>query len=252
MQQDQATEDPERGGDWNFNGDAFSNKVVRRRFVRKVYGILTCQLALTFGIIMIFTYVESIKQFAQKNKWLIWVAFVPLMILMIALVCCEKVRRKAPANYILLGLFTLLEGFMLGVLTAHFDINSIWIAIAITMGLFLVLTLFAFVAPCDFTKIPGWVLIGLLIGLAIAMLVLGFLLHYQILLSTKWTLIGFGIAGGLIFCLYIVFDTQLMLGGKHKYALDPEEYVFAALNIYLDIINLFMYVLLGVGGAIEG
>ena len=71
-------------------------------------------------------------------------------------------------------------------------------------------------------------------------------------LSTKWTLIGFGIAGGLIFSLYIVYDTQLMLGGKHKYALDPEEYVFAALSLYLDVINLFIYVLLGVGGANNG
>ena len=70
MQQDQATEDPERGGDWNFNGDAFSDKAVRQRFIRKVYGILTCQLALTFGIIMIFTHVESIRQFAQDNRWL--------------------------------------------------------------------------------------------------------------------------------------------------------------------------------------
>merc|ERR550534_2770742 len=40
---------------------------------------------------------------------------------------------------------------------------------------------------------------------------------------------------------------QLMMGGKHKYSLSPEEYIFAALNIYLDIINLFMYILMIVG-----
>ena len=34
-----------------------------------------------------------------------------------------------------------------------------------------------------------------------------------------------------------------MLGGKHKYSLSPEEYIFAALNLYLDIINLFLYLL---------
>ena len=27
----------------------------------------------------------------------------------------------------------------------------------------------------------------------------------------------------------------------------PEEYIFAALNIYLDVINLFMYILMIVG-----
>ena len=60
-------------------------------------------------------------------------------------------------------------------------------------------------------------------------------------------MIGFGAAGALVFSLYLIYDTQLMLGGKHKYALSPEEYIFAALNIYLDVINLFRYILLIVG-----
>ena len=49
--------------------------------------------------------------------------------------------------------------------------------------------------------------------------------------------------------VYIVYDTQLMIGGKHKYSLDPEEYVFAALNLYLDIINLFLYLLSIIGAS---
>ena len=56
-------------------------------------------------------------------------------------------------------------------------------------------------------------------------------------------MIGFGAAGAVVFCLLIVYDTQLMMGGRHKYALDPEEYVFAALNIYVDIVILFTLVL---------
>ena len=55
--------------------------------------------------------------------------------------------------------------------------------------------------------------------------------------------------GALIFSAYIVFDTQLMLGGKHKYSLSPEEYIFAALNLYLDIVNLFLFILTIVGAA---
>ena len=62
-------------------------------------------------------------------------------------------------------------------------------------------------------------------------------------------MIGVGAAGAFVFSLYLIYDTQLMMGGKHKYALDPEEYIFAALNIYLDVINLFMYILMIVGGS---
>ena len=39
-----------------------------------------------------------------------------------------------------------------------------------------------------------------------------------------------------------------MIGGRHKYALSPEEYIFAALNLYLDIVLLFIYILALVGG----
>ena len=40
-----------------------------------------------------------------------------------------------------------------------------------------------------------------------------------------------------------------MVGGHHKYSLSPEEYIFAALNLYLDIVNLFMFILTIVGAA---
>jgi protein lifeguard len=55
--------------------------------------------------------------------------------------------------------------------------------------------------------------------------------------------------GALLFSCYLVFDTQLMMGGKHKYSISPEEYIFAALNLYLDIINIFLYILALVGGS---
>jgi hypothetical protein len=55
--------------------------------------------------------------------------------------------------------------------------------------------------------------------------------------------------GAFIFSCYIIFDTQLMMGGGHRYALDPEEYIFASLNLYLDIINLFLFILQIIGNA---
>lgn len=34
------------------------------------------------------------------------------------------------------------------------------------------------------------------------------------------------------------------MGGNHKVSISPEEYIFAALNIYLDIVNIFIYLLM--------
>ena len=42
----------------------------------------------------------------------------------------------------------------------------------------------------------------------------------------------------LIHTRYIVYDVQMLMGGTHQCRVSPDEYVFATINIYLDIINL--------------
>lgn len=49
---------------------------------------------------------------------------------------------------------------------------------------------------------------------------------------------------------FLAFDTQMLLGNK-RYSISPEEYVFATLNIYLDIIYLFSFLLQIMGGGRE-
>lgn len=40
----------------------------------------------------------------------------------------------------------------------------------------------------------------------------------------------------------------LQIMGGHKYALSPDEYVFASLTLYLDIINILLYIMELLGG----
>ena len=49
----------------------------------------------------------------------------------------------------------------------------------------------------------------------------------------------------LLFSFFVIFDTQLMLGrwGGHELEFDLDDYVFAAMNLYLDILNLFINIL---------
>lgn len=46
------------------------------------------------------------------------------------------------------------------------------------------------------------------------------------------------VGGSLLFCGFIIFDTHMMM---HK--LSPEEYILATVNLYLDVLNLFLYIL---------
>ena len=54
----------------------------------------------------------------------------------------------------------------------------------------------------------------------------------------------YGALGAFVMIICLICDTQLMLIGKHKYSYNTEDYVFAALSIFLDIINLVLYILL--------
>ena len=53
--------------------------------------------------------------------------------------------------------------------------------------------------------------------------------------------------GALVFSIYLIYDTQLILGkGTYSYSLD--EAYLAAIQLYMDIINIFLFILQIVGG----
>jgi len=230
------------GSDEPQNMQGFGEKAVRRAFIRKVYSILMVQLVLTGAVISTFMFVKDVKSYVQRNMWVYYSSMGVMLVCLISMACCDSVRRKFPTNFIFLGVFTFCEGVMLGTISTFYDVDAVLIAVGITAGVTFCLTIFAFQTKIDFTVCGG-----MLCAVLMIFVLAGFLLMF--LPKTKWTMIGFGSVGALIFSLYIVYDTQLMMGGKHKYSLSPEEYIFAALNIYLDIINLFMYILMIVGAA---
>lgn len=41
---------------------------------------------------------------------------------------------------------------------------------------------------------------------------------------------------------FLALDTQMLMGNR-RHSLSPEEYIFGALNIYLDIIYIFTFLL---------
>ena len=50
-------------------------------------------------------------------------------------------------------------------------------------------------------------------------------------------------AMAVVSATYLAYDTQKIVGGKHhKHAYSPKEYILAALNLYQDIISLFMHI----------
>lgn len=105
----------------------------------------------TLGIICLFVFHVPTQKWVIANPWLWIVSLVVLFVTLIALACCEGLRRKSPINFILLFAFTLAQSFMLGVMSANFEIFEVLLAIGITAVITFSLTIFAFQTKWDFT-----------------------------------------------------------------------------------------------------
>ncbi|CAH2039299.1 unnamed protein product, partial [Iphiclides podalirius] len=230
------------GEDGHTHAFDFTEQSIRRGFIRKVYAILMCQLLITMGFIALFLFHEPTKRWVAQNSYLFWIALVLLIVCLIAMACCPDVRRTAPTNFIFLFIFTLAQSFLLGVATSVYDVSEVMMAVGITAGVSLALTLFAFQTKWDFTMMGG-----ALVAATMVLLLFG-LIAIFIPRNNIVTLV-YAAFGALLFSLYLVYDTQLMMGGKHKYSISPEEYIFAALNLYLDIINIFLFILTIIGAS---
>mmetsp|Transcript_42822 Transcript_42822/g.101737 ORF Transcript_42822/g.101737 Transcript_42822/m.101737 type:complete len:238 (-) Transcript_42822:48-761(-) len=110
-------------------------------------------------------------------------------------------------------------------------INSVLMAVGITTAVFLSLTTFTFQSKWDFSFLGAGLFVVLIIFMffGLGMSIMGASLEMQYL---------YALGGTIIFSLYIVFDTW-MISAK----LGPDDYIMGAITLYLDIINLFVYIL---------
>lgn len=227
-------------------GDLKSASVeVRKDFVKKVYSLLALQLALTVFIaahIVVLASAAGTAEWMKSNEWLLWVSVFGTISLMCSLLCCREVVRTFPWNYIILFTFTGFQSVMIGFVSTTFSPDSLLLAAGATTVIFLALTVYALVAETDFTGAGPYIFAGLCVLLIFGM-VLAVLPALGVSVSAATAI--YDCLGVLLFSFAIIYDTQLMLGewGGHKVSISIDEYVFATLNLYMDIINLFLHIL---------
>lgn len=212
---------------------------MRKGFIRKVYGILAVQMLVTVACIIPFYTNPDLQVFVFLNPGIVWVAFLMTIVFMCVISCNPQLARTFPQNYYLLGGFTLCEGFLLGVTLVHQE--GVLLAALVTAVVVGALTAFVCFTETDFSGMAPY-----LFCLTVGLLVLGILaMALQIPALTSF----YAGCGAVLFCCYLIHDTQTIVGGKHvTYQISVDDYVFAALVLYLDIINLFLYILHLIGG----
>ncbi|XP_017325338.1 protein lifeguard 3 [Ictalurus punctatus] len=216
----------------------WENKSIRHAFIRKVYLILAAQLLFTATIVAVFTFVDPVRLFVIQYPVIYWVSLGVFFVTYLVLVCCEKARRRFPLNLVLLFIFTLAMSYMAGTISSYYETKAVFLAVGITALVCIVVTVFSFQTKVDFTSCTGLfcvLAIVLFITGIITTIVLSF--HY-----IPWLHMLYAALGAIVYTLFLAYDTQLLLGNR-AHSLSPEEYVFGALSLYTDIIQIFLFLL---------
>jgi FtsH-binding integral membrane protein len=208
------------------------NQRLRIGFIRKVYGILSLQLLIT-AIFVGMTFFREVKYFMYENIGLFYGAMGLSLIIVFSLLCFPTMFRVFPTNYIILFVWTVCEAYMVGTASAFNPPEIVLTAASLTALVTISLTLYAFTTKTDFTFLGGFLFVATTIMLfwGIFYLIFGFFLY------TVYCVIGV-----ILYSIYLIFDTQLILG-KFGLEYSIDDYILAALSVYIDIIQLFMFFL---------
>lgn len=210
------------------------SETTRMDFIRKVYGLLSTQLAITFGFTIFVINSPLISVFMATNPFLMVLAVVLSIITLYALVCFVDFQRRVPWNFIVLLVFTICEAYIVAYICLDYSPNKVYLTGSMTVGLCIGLTCYSFWTKSDFTLWGGFLFLATLILLMAGIILMFF--------NTPVLIVIFNCIGLLLFGFYLIYDTQLLMGNKAlSYTID--DYILATLNLYIDIINIFLDIL---------
>lgn len=209
-----------------------------QRFMVKVYGWMCFALAITGFMSLFVVHFEPLMNFFVTHTGV----FIFLLIAEVLLVVMLSARVEKMSLFtctLLFLAYSILNGITLAPLFLVYTASSIASTFFICSGTFAAMSLFGYFTKQDLTK-WGNILIMALVGLIIATLVNLFVHNTWIYWITTY-------AGVFIFIGLVAYDTQ-KLKDMSAFALEETEEsrkmtIMGALTLYLDFINLFIYLL---------
>lgn len=233
--------------------DSFLTRESRQTFISRVYAILSAQLAVTALAVFLFgTHPEWTRSMLHSSG-----RVVPMLSLAVSTISAlwigisPRARRSSPLKWQLLALFTIGEAITVGLLSSFYQLKSVITAMSATAAATLSITLYSFLNQNPKYDLSQW-------GTAIASLASIFLIYGLINLLERTGILPQGFLpftegiyaffGAALFSLFLAYDTRLIVGGKHsKYQMNEKDYVWGAISIYMDVINIFIYLLRLIG-----
>jgi FtsH-binding integral membrane protein len=203
----------------------------RATLVRRTYGLVFLSIIVTMlGTAFGFTQPRLMQAVGAHPIITFFCALAPLWMVM-------SKPREYPRNLILTFLFTFLEGIFISPWIYVYssggrDMSLVAQAGGLTLSAFAVLSLYAVVSRRDFSAWGSFFMVGLWVLIATSLL--------NIFFGNTTTSLWLSAGTVLVFSGLLVFDTwRIVRSGQYG----ENDYVAAAVNIYLDLINMFLAIL---------
>jgi FtsH-binding integral membrane protein len=204
----------------------------RATLVRRTYALVFASVLVTIGGAYVGLSQPSIMMAVARHP------FISFLLILAPLFLAMRLKDAFPANIGLVGLFAFAEGVWLSPILFYYGQTQPGIlsqAAMLTASTFAVLTLYATASRRDFSALGGFFVVGLWVLIATSLLNL----FFRNETASLW------LAGASVFVFggLLVYDTWRI---RNVYG--PDDYVPAAVSIYLDLINLFLAILRLLGG----
>ncbi len=210
-------------------------------FINRVFGWMAAGLGLTGLIAYAVAHSSAMMEFLYNGRSMIFLLFLVEVILVVALSAAINKISATTATAIFL-FYAALNGLTLSGIFLVYQINSIAATFFITCGVFGAMGLYGYVTKRDLTSL-GSLLFMALIGLIIASVVNMFFFSAMMDRIICWV-------GVLIFVGLTAYDTQkikemslAVSDGRLAADVGRKYAVLGALTLYLDFINIFLYLL---------
>ncbi len=206
------------------------------QYMAKVYGWMFLGLSITAIVAFLTATSQVAVEFLFGNRMVFFGLFILQIFLVGALVVRIQKMSAAAATAIFIG-YSVLTGITFSALILAYTTGSLVAVFGITAGTFGIMSAVGYFTKQDLTSFGRLMVMGL-IGIILASIV-NFFLHSTTL---YWIISYVGVA---VFVGLIAYDTQKI---KAYALLESEEErkkgaIMGALALYLDFINLFIFLL---------
>jgi len=218
--------------------------VATNEFLRQVYAIMSIGLLIT-GLAAWFLgqkYLDGEWLVLTQSPYIWIIMFAPLGFVLALSFGLEKMSYTV-ANLVF-GAYSLVNGISLAIIFLAYAESTIQQVFFITGATFATMSLIGYTTKVDLTKYRSYfmmALIGLLIAMVVNMFMRSSMFDYII-----------SIVGVLLFCGLTAYDTQKLADFGENADMENESVrkytVLGALTLYLDFINLFLFLLRILGG----